>query len=320
MKRLSRQHFFLLPAQLMVRVSIRKAANLIFEMLGPLCVIASLWLFIPGIWLLSAQVGFGVPVAGNGLAITFLASATILLTTGLLMIKTVEIEEKKEEESYLLPPLTPPPSAPKSHQIILPKESDCPSCGYTNHHGSYFCEACNTPLWGPGTPKGPPPAEAEVEKRRHRIMAIRLFKRRIVIAAIVTVLVSPLVLNLTLGYLVVSSGSLTVNSPYFENLPSTTNGTLLVYVNISCTVPCFDLTGGSYYATINNSPFPSTYGAYPVHRNQTSWEYNLAIGKVSPTEVKGSTVQVTYTGIAHYSLYYQSVKWTGSAVCGRGCV
>jgi len=301
-------------------VSLRKPVKFILEILGPVCLTSGTLLIIPGIWLVTSQIILGTPLAAAIIPLIFTVSSIAMIFLGVLVNSAVERDNRLEERSYLLPPLPTDLSQRQIFTPVVPKEAMCSSCGFANHSGAYFCEACNSPLWNSGTPRGEPPDPVTVKERRSSIIARHRLKRRLVIAGIVVLLITPLASSLALGYTIVNRTSFTVGSAIFIPGPSPTNGTLLYDADfVSPKSPYAEPFMGSYAAIFHNTSMAVSIGSYEAFVGTDLFRFNAEISRVSLTAINGTTIAVVFTGIIHYSLYYQQVRLSSTMVCGFYC-
>jgi hypothetical protein len=301
-------------------VSLSKPVKFILEILGPLCLTSGILLIIPGIWLVTTQLGVERPLAAEIIPLIFMVSSIVLMLSGFVINRAVERDNELEERSYLLPPLPTDLSKRQIFTHVVPKEAMCPSCGFANHSGAYFCEACNSPLWSSGTPRGQPPDPVTVKERRSSMIARHRLKRRLVIAVIVVLLITPLASSLGLGYTIVNHTFFTVGSAIFIPDPSPTSGILLFDADFfSPTSMHAEPVTGSYAATLHNTSIAFSLGSYDAFVGTDIVHFNAEISGVSLTAMNGTTIAVVFTGIIHYSLYYQQVRLSSTMVCGFDC-
>jgi hypothetical protein len=301
-------------------VSLRKPVKFILEILSPVCLISGILLIIPGIWLISNQVLLETPLAAEIIPLIFIVLSIALILSAFLINRAVERDNQLEERSYLLPPLPTDLSQRQIFTHVVPRETMCPSCGFANHSGAYFCEACNSPLWSIGTPRGQPPDPVTVNERRSSIIARHRLKRGLVRAVIIVLLITPLASNLALGYTTVNHTSFTVGSVIFIPVSSSTNGTLLFDADFVSPIPPYtEPVMGSYAATFHNTSMAVSIGSYEAFIGLDLFHFNAEISRVSLTAINGTTITVTYAGIIRFSLYFQQVRLSSTMVCGFYC-
>ena len=307
----------------------REIEEFVLQLLGVLFQVGGTFLVIGGVFFLAIEVGFGQPFEINSLGIVFLTSGIALLLLGGLIFN----ENKRADEADYPLIETPVPRTNSSiEKSALSSSSSethsCPSCGYRNPGGLFFCQSCNSELWRSGKSHNTPLPTGLVERRMKRVAAIRRMRRMIVPIVIVASIVVAVASNLFVGYEMVNGTAFRILNAYFQSGTTSGYGDLLITSGLEFTgqTPLdnphiFQLGTSSYAAvlkTIAVPIFPCTITRVYV----TADAYiscNLTIRNVSLTTLLGSHMEVTFAGIIHYYLYYRTVTLSDSVVLASTC-
>jgi hypothetical protein len=204
------------------RKSVGSAEQLAFQLLGVLFQIAGPILLISGIFLMAVEVSEGLALGPSDLGVVCLTLGVALILMGGLLAENVETDTEEgllrweadlSEYSSRVKPRASSGSL-DAHQ--------CPSCGYSNKSATFFCDACNSPIWPKGTPTGHPLDHAVVEKRKRMVIARGKAVRIVAITMIIIVATAPIWTFAVTGYWAVNSAQLSIDYKWLNNPQSGT--------------------------------------------------------------------------------------------------
>ena len=296
--------------------TIHAISEVVLRLLGVVSYVGAIFLLFGGFFILGVDIIEGHVIYANSLGVVFTTSGTALFLMAAMVLKE---EDEPDDGDY--PPLSMLPvpkyfSSQSASDLSRSSEAHmCPSCGYENHHGVFFCEACNSPLWPLGTPNVKPLDRAVVEKRRMRIAARGKATRILLIGAILIIGTTPIWSFAVTGYEAVNGTQLTIQ--VVDNRSQVgTLGTVDVEAFLSTyaipgkgelLAPAFTLTMARTVVSHLVCPDVLIYGGAP--------EFVCTVFSLSYSQFPPQTTMVlSMNAVMEFGLYQAPVTRTASSI------
>lgn len=181
------------------------------RLFGVLFHIGGLFLIMGGSMLVGIAIVEGQALSPDSLGVVLLTSGAALVLIATMIVKDDGDEEEENYRSLGSVGSKAGSSRKRSSYVSqLSVAHICPSCSYVNNREVFFCDACNSPMWPEGTPRGRPLAREIVERRRMMIIARRNATKILLIGVVVILATTPVWGLVVTGYVAVNATQLTM--------------------------------------------------------------------------------------------------------------